>query len=607
MTNYSKSMMEALVEVRGLQENNMDLVRKAASKGGMQTLKMKDGNLKMDKVTASAIIQVFDKLNSANQKKMEQMINDGKKSGIIKVSDFAMSKVTGFKSEEVEEDYVITVKGKEVSRHEKEDDARKEWHKLTKKHGTIDVKVTKEEVELDEGKEKAARQLVDPNKEVMVVKKNKVVVIDKKDQDKYLKQGWSLAEETELDEAPKYELYHKDFSTAMQYAYKMAKKLHGITVDPKEIDDKVASGPRKPSEGKTNSYRLEGDKGAIQVQVYNKGGSKPYELNFYKEDVDLDEKMKMITVTDGKETKRIQDTPDMRKIWIKKKGWTIVKEEVELDEGSTQVLAHGGKGQYKVVSGPAKDGSRETVVKFKGKVVSKGDYDSGADGWFMNIKGKKGQEFFDDAQKMADYFAKNKITEEIDLDEASRAPLKIDPKAYNEWLKKEIKKAEAAGKKELAAVMKTKFAKEEVGSSKTFKEYWEIGTDEYRDHCEKVTPGEGLKEKDVDPADVDDDATDDDRAAASKNIIHQLRKSIDQKGKFAVTFDDNKKVKVDAKIAQAVNDKFMAIKKPTDKEKFQSKIANSYKDMLKVLKNDYNHEETILDRIDRKLRERKNG
>ncbi len=605
MTNYSKSMMEALVEVRGLQENNMDLVRKAASKGGMQTLKMKDGNLKMDKVTASAIIQVFDKLNSANQKKMEQMINDGKKSGIIKVSDFAMSKVTGFKSEEVEEDYVITVKGKEVSRHEKEDDARKEWHKLTKKHGTIDVKVTKEEVELDEGKEKAARQLVDPNKEVMIVKKNKVVVIDKKDQDKYLKQGWSLAEETELDEAPKYELYHKDFSTAMQYAYKMAKKLHGITVDPKEIDDKVASGPRKPSEGKTNSYRLEGDKGAIQVQVYNKGGSKPYELNFYKEDVDLDEKMKMITVTDGKETKRIQDTPDMRKIWIKKKGWTIVKEEVELDEGSTQVLAHGGKGQYKVVSGPAKDGSRETVVKFKGKVVSKGDYDSGADGWFMNIKGKKGQEFFDDAQKMADYFAKNKITEEIDLDEASRAPLKIDPKAYNEWLKKEIKKAEAAGKKELAAVMKTKFAKEEVGSSKTFKEYWEIGTDEYRDHCEKVTPGEDIKEKDVDPADVDDDATDDDRAAASKNIIHQLRKSIDQKGKFAVTFDDNKKVKVDAKIAQAVNDKFMAIKKPTDKEKFQSKIANSYKDMLKVLKNDYNHEETILDRIDRKLREKK--
>ena len=52
-----------------------------------------------------------------------------------------------------------------------------------------------------------------------------------------------IIEEVELDEA-KYDLYHKDFSTAMQHAYKMAKKMYGITVDPEEIDDKVASGPR---------------------------------------------------------------------------------------------------------------------------------------------------------------------------------------------------------------------------------------------------------------------------------------------------------------------------------------------------------------------------
>ena len=35
----------------------------------------------------------------------------------------------------------------------------------------------------------------------MVVKKNEVIVIDKKDLDKYLKKGWALAEEVELDEA----------------------------------------------------------------------------------------------------------------------------------------------------------------------------------------------------------------------------------------------------------------------------------------------------------------------------------------------------------------------------------------------------------------------
>jgi len=96
-----------------------------------------------------------------------------------------------------------------------------------------------------------------------------------------------VVEEVELDEA-KYDLYHKDFSSAMQHAYAMAKKLHGITIDPKEIDDKVATGPKKPSKGKTNSYRLKGKGGAIQVQVANLDDKK-FELNMYKEEVELDE------------------------------------------------------------------------------------------------------------------------------------------------------------------------------------------------------------------------------------------------------------------------------------------------------------------------------
>ena len=54
---------------------------------------------------------------------------------------------------------------------------------------------------INSSKEKSVRQLINPTKEVMVVKKNKVVVIDKKDQDKYMKQGWTLAEEVALEEA----------------------------------------------------------------------------------------------------------------------------------------------------------------------------------------------------------------------------------------------------------------------------------------------------------------------------------------------------------------------------------------------------------------------
>ena len=96
-------------------------------------------------------------------------------------------------------------------------------------------------------------------------------------------------EEVELDE--KYELYHKTFSDAMQHAYDYAKKKLGITVDPKEIDNKVATGPRKPSEGKTNKYRLKGKGGNLQIQVYNKGGSKPFELNMYKEENEMSDKL----------------------------------------------------------------------------------------------------------------------------------------------------------------------------------------------------------------------------------------------------------------------------------------------------------------------------
>ena len=92
MTVYTKSMMEALEEVRGLQEDNIDLMRKAAG-GSAQNIKMKDGKLKMDKFTASAIMQVYDKVNPANQKKMTVMINKGTKDGMLKLQSFAMKQV----------------------------------------------------------------------------------------------------------------------------------------------------------------------------------------------------------------------------------------------------------------------------------------------------------------------------------------------------------------------------------------------------------------------------------------------------------------------------------------------------------------------------------
>jgi len=79
-----------------------------------------------------------------------------------------------------------------------------------------------------------------------------------------------------------YTLFHRSFSDAMQHAYSFARVKMGMIVDPKEIDNKVATGPKKPGTGKTNSYSLKTNKGMLQIQVYNTGsGAKPFELNMY--------------------------------------------------------------------------------------------------------------------------------------------------------------------------------------------------------------------------------------------------------------------------------------------------------------------------------------
>ena len=110
-----------------------------------------------------------------------------------------------------------------------------------------------------------------------------------------------------------------------------------------------------------------------------------------------------------------------------------------------------------------------------------------------------------------------------------------------------------------------------------------------------------VTERRIDPADIDTSATDDDIAAADKNIMMQLRKSVSLRGNFPVQFMDKKKVKVSSKIAQAVQSKYNSMKKPADKEKFQNRISKSYKDLLSALKEQLNineqpkHEITVGD------------
>ncbi len=101
-------------------------------------------------------------------------------------------------------------------------------------------------------------------------------------------------------------------------------------------------------------------------------------------------------------------------------------------------------------------------------------------------------------------------------------------------------------------------------------------TDESKKSPTGVKMGEGRRSK----YDMDQD----DEEGANKNIIMQLRKSVDLKGRFDVEFEDGKKVKVKDTIARAAVLKHAGFRRPAEKLAFQNKIEKSYRDLLNALK-----------------------
>ena len=202
---------------------------------------------------------------------------------------------------------------------------------------------------------------------------------------------------------------------------------------------------------------------------------------------------------------------------------------------------------------------------------------------------------------------------------------------YLEFTAKELQDLD---KKHKDLFLKLIFGKTAMKKGKTFlvkplrrlayesvEESYEVGTDEYAKHTREVTPGQGkeidearpsarrdamrdMGKRGKDSADDDDYvATPDDRKAADKNIIMQLRKATNLGGKYEVTFKDKKRVKVKPEIAMAFLKKFEKMK-PADKAKLQDKGSKSYKDLLKGLKEE---DTSMLGRIERKLKEIRNG
>jgi len=274
-------------------------------------------------------------------------------------------------------------------------------------------------------------------------------------------------ESVELEEAKSssgYELYHRDFSGAMQHAYAHAKKK-GFTVDKDDIDSKVAMGPKRPSSGKTNRYILDTNKKQkLHVQVANLD-NKRYELNMYIESVEsLDESV-------------ISDVKDI-----------VAKKQAKKIQGVM-------------------------VDMFTASAISQ-IYDK-----------------VNDANKAK--MDKLKITKLADL--AMKLMKREDFVTENTRAKRDAMRA--------------------------------------------------MGKRGKDSADIDMDATDDDRKAASKNVLMQIRKASDLPKGGEIEFPDSgKKGKISQDDAKKISKLFDILKKPQDKEKFQKVISKDLKGIQALLK-----------------------
>jgi len=265
-----------------------------------------------------------------------------------------------------------------------------------------------------------------------------------------------------------------------------------------------------------------------------------------------------------------------------------IKEEVELDEDNMDLMRKAAKGAAQTLK--MKDGKLKMdsftasgimqvydKISFKNKMAMVGLINTGSKSNIMKL------------QAIAMKSSKGARREDVGLDEGKMkdammaAQDMIDDGASD----KEIMKATKLSSKDV------KFVRKNYGDN----------PGEYDESARSDAMRAIRKDKDLGKrSDVEDDdsASDVDIKGASKNIIMQMRKATSMRGNFKVEFEDKKKIKIPEKIAQAVQNKYNSFRKSADKEKFQTKVAMSYKSMLSALK-----ENTILGRIGKKIQERK--
>ena len=85
--NFRKSVKENMDNFGNeyLLEANVDILRKIVKNKQNMPVKMKDGKMKVDLYTASALTQALDKVKPDTKKKMEDIINNGGKAQMLRL------------------------------------------------------------------------------------------------------------------------------------------------------------------------------------------------------------------------------------------------------------------------------------------------------------------------------------------------------------------------------------------------------------------------------------------------------------------------------------------------------------------------------------------
>ena len=429
---------------------------------------------------------------------------------------------------------------------------------------------------------------------------------------------------------------------------KSAKKIDGVMVDSftasaiSQIYDKVNDANKK----KMDSLPI--------VKLADLAFKMMQKNEFVPEEAELDEAQdggdfKPHMMYDPKTGKGYKaDTMDDH-LRMKKMGYTHdapKTEEVDLDEGKLgDQWQKGAKsvksGSFELIRG--KSGVHDIMKS--GKKIGTFSYDDEGDNFVANMKGERGQLVGNDIDTLISNFK-----EEVDLDEVDRSTYDDRIKKFTgmlkdaekekpldkKWismLKDKIKSTNADQRRllgmsedvdldegkmsQLHQYIKDKKSAEEIAKLmkvdvKTIKTLMSSNNPEDVEESAASDARRAMsKDKDFsrkDSADDDSDATADDVKGASKNIMMQMRKAQSLNGRFPVEFGDGKKVKIPAKMAIAVQQKYKAMKRPAEKEKFQAKIGKSYKDMLSALKEELQpKKESILERMNRKIKENKDG